>query len=180
MVHSNKLSVIFILLASAIAPVVAPPPPVTSVAHQDGNTANVEAPQASNHPPSTTDLERATRETRKLPRRNPRRNLPTQNLQAPAPNNPLKIGQSAPQSTVSTRHDDEFEQGSSNRPAKRRRLDSDPPEVPLKFKYVSPSKRSKTTRSNESSKGDRRGKKSKKRKRKGRKNCSKETETEVI
>ena len=50
MVH-NKFSVILILIASAIAPVVAPPPPVISVTGEGSHLDIIHSPSQSPNPP---------------------------------------------------------------------------------------------------------------------------------
>ena len=130
MVHS-KLSIIFILIASAIAPVVAPPPPATS---HDVHGAS------SSHSPPPSSLSHPERQVRPLPKRSQADKGKAREVLLGSPNNPSIPGSSnnpipiSSSSSSSSQHsgdvhsDLEFEQGSSNLktpgPSKKRKFDS--------------------------------------------------------
>ena len=132
MVHS-KLSIIFILIASAIAPVVAPPPPATS---HDVHGAS------SSHSPPPSSLSHPGRQVRPLPKRSQAvlDKGKAREVLLGSPNNPSIPGSSnnpipiSSSSSSSSQHsgdvhsDLEFEQGSSNLktpgPSKKRKFDS--------------------------------------------------------
>ena len=118
MVQNNlKLSIIFILIASAIAPVVAPPPPVPPVGHviheSHNNPLHDIVPNPPGSPPSSSSP--AGRPTRRLPDRKAKARARKSPLGHGSPNNPPMMGGGATQSTVQTHHN-EFEQGSSKNP----------------------------------------------------------------
>ena len=132
MVHS-KLSIIFILIASAIAPVVAPPPPATSHDVHGASSSHSLPPSSLSHP---------ERQVRPLPKRSQAvlDKGKAREVLLGSPNNPSIPGSSnnpipiSSSSSSSSQHsgdvhsDLEFEQGSSNLktpgPSKKRKFDS--------------------------------------------------------
>lgn len=139
MVQNNlKLSIIFILIASAIAPVVAPPPPVPPVGHVIHESHNNPLHDIVHNPPGSppSSSSPAGRPTRRLPDRKAKARARKSPLGHGSPNNPPMMGGGATHSTAQTHHHDEFEQGSSKNPIQPSSPHSSEAEPHSDFKFV--------------------------------------------
>ena len=140
MVQNNlKLSIIFILIASAIAPVVAPPPPVPPVGHVIHESHNNPLHDIVHNPPgSPPSSSPAGRPIRPLPQADLKGKARALNspLDHGSPNNPPMMGGGATHSTAQTHHHDEFEQGSSKNPIQPSSPHSSEAEPHSDFKFV--------------------------------------------